>query len=74
MASNVWTSVWAFAGGTTVTVLATFLTTAPDPDKIKGLTYAHSGRLERQGAWFHSPEFYAVVVLLLYLYLNIKFF
>jgi solute:Na+ symporter, SSS family len=74
MASNVWTSVWAFVGGTTVTVLATFLTTAPDPEKIKGLTYAHSGKVERQGAWFHSPEFYAVVVLAMYLVLNIKFF
>jgi solute:Na+ symporter, SSS family len=74
MASNVWTSVWAFAGGTTVTVLATFLTTAPDPEKIKGLTYAHSGKVERQGAWFHSPEFYALVVLAMYLVLNIKFF
>jgi SSS family solute:Na+ symporter len=74
MASNVWTSVWAFAGGTTVTILATMLTRAPDPEKIAGLTYAYSKPVERHGAWYQSPEFLALIVLAAYAFLNIKFF
>ena len=74
MASNVWTSVWAFAGGTTVTVLASLLIPAPDPKKIKGLTYAYSHKLPRDQNWLYSPEFLAVAVLLVYGLLNFKFF
>jgi SSS family solute:Na+ symporter len=74
MASNVWTSVWAFAGGSTVTVVATLLTKPPDITKLKGLTYAYSARLPRKGPWYRTPEFYAVAVGLAFVFLNWKFF
>ena len=74
MASNVWTSVWACAGGLTGLLIATFLTDAPDPKTIEGLTYSSAARIEKSGPWYTTPEFYAVVVLAGFVYLNIKFF
>jgi SSS family solute:Na+ symporter len=74
MASNVWTSVWAFAAGTTVTILTTLLTEEPDPIHLKGLTYSYSARLRREGPWYTTPEFYALVVVAAYIFLNWKFF
>jgi hypothetical protein len=74
MASNVWTSVWAFCGGLSGILIATLLTEAPDPEKMQGLVYDGSAPIERSGLWYATPEFYAVVVLLGYLALNIKFF
>jgi solute:Na+ symporter, SSS family len=74
MASNVWTSVWAFVGGLSITVLATFLTTPPDPVKLEGLTYSRSVPLRGEGPWYATPEFYAAVVAAGYIFLNWKFF
>jgi hypothetical protein len=74
MASNVWTSVWAFAGGTTVTILTTLLTEAPEPINLKGLTYSYSARLRGEGPWYTTPEFYALVVGAAFVFLNWKFF
>jgi SSS family solute:Na+ symporter len=74
MASNVWTSVWAFCGGLSGILIATFLTKAPEPEKLKGLIYDSSARLERHGPWYSTPEFYAVVVVVAYVALNIKYF
>src|SRR5262249_17520966 len=73
MASNVWTSVWAFVGGSSVTVLVTLLTKSPDPVKLEGLTYSYSARLKRQGAWYRAPEFYAIAVGAVFVFLNWKF-
>jgi solute:Na+ symporter, SSS family len=74
MASNVWTSVWAFVGGSTVTVLTTFFSKAPDPAKLEGLTYSFSQPLKRESPWYRTPEFYAVLVSATYVFLNWKFF
>jgi len=74
MASNVWTSVWAFAGGVPVTVAATLLTSPPDITKLKGLTYAYSARLSPQGPWYRTPEFFALAIGLVFVFLNWKFF
>lgn len=74
MASNVWTAVWGFAAGLTVTLLVTFFTPAPRKEQLKGLVYDSSQHEKRTGAWYTSPEFYAAVVLGGYIYLNIKFF
>jgi SSS family solute:Na+ symporter len=74
MASNVWTSVWAFCGGLSGILIATVLTTPPDPEKLKGLTYDSAARIEKSGPWYTTPEFYAVLVLVAYVILNIKFF
>jgi len=30
--------------------------------------------VERSGAWYRTPEFYAVVVLTIFVFLNIRFF
>jgi hypothetical protein len=51
-----------------------YLTTAPDPEKLKGLTYSYAASVERSGAWYRTPEFYAVVVLTIFVFLNIRFF
>jgi SSS family solute:Na+ symporter len=64
MASNVWTSVWAFCGGLSGILIATLLTEAPDPEKMQGLVYDGPAPIERSGPWYATPEFYAVVVLL----------
>jgi hypothetical protein len=74
MASNIWTAVWGFAAGLTVTVVLSFLTEAPQAEKLKGLVY--SGAIKEKGStpWFRSPGFYAIVVLIVFIALNIWFF
>jgi SSS family solute:Na+ symporter len=74
MASNVWMAVWGFVAGLTVMVVATYATPAPEPDKLKGLTYSYAASVERSGAWYTTPEFYGVVVIAVFLFLNLKFF
>jgi hypothetical protein len=74
MAANLWMAVWGFVAGLTVTVTVTYCTEAPDPAKLKGLTYSRSASLPRSGRWYQTPEFYAAVVVAIFVYLNIKFF
>jgi hypothetical protein len=74
MASNIWTAVWGLVAGLAVTVVVSFLTEAPAPEKLKGLVYAPAAKEKRQGPWYSSPAFYAIVVLTLFVALNIKFF
>ncbi len=74
MASNVWTAVWGFAFGLSVTLVVTFLTKPPHEEQLKGLVYDSSRHEKRTEPWYTSPEFYAAVVLAGYIYLNIKFF
>lgn len=74
MASNLWTAVWGMAAGLVVMIATTCCTKAPDPIKLRGLTYSYTARLQRVGAWYRTPEAYAVIVLVILLYLNIKFF
>jgi SSS family solute:Na+ symporter len=73
MASNMWTAVWGLAGGLLVILPLTFLTEPPSPEKLKGLVY--EGRRERRPEkWYHSPEIYAAIVLVLFVALNVIFF
>ena len=74
MASNIWTAVWGLAGGLIVMLAVTLLTDPPTEQKLKGLVYAYAARSKASGRWYHSPEFYAAVVLVMFVYLNIKFF
>lgn len=74
MASNVWTAVCAFAAGLIVTVAVTLMTEAPQEEKLKGLVFAYAANVKKVQAWYRTPEFYAVVVGALFIYLNIKFF
>lgn len=74
MASNLWTAVWGLFAGLIVTVGVTLMTDAPDATSLKGLVYAYASRVSKIQAWYRTPEFYAVIVGVLYLYLNIKFF
>lgn len=74
MASNVWTAVWGFVGALIVTVTVTFMTNAPEAESLKGLVYAYAARVTKIQAWYRTPEFYAAVVVALFIYLNIKFF
>jgi len=74
MASNVWTAVWGFVAALMVTVVVTFMTEAPEEAKLKGLVYAYAAHVKRVQAWYRTPEFYAVIAGILFIYLNIKFF
>ena len=78
MASNIWTAVWGLAAGLVVMVIVTFATDPPSAEKLKGLVYAYAApRLSATNAghrWFQTPEFYAAVVLAMFVYLNVKFF
>ncbi len=74
MASNLWMAVWGFLAGLVVTVTLTFCTKAPDPAKLKGLTYSGAATPRGSNRWYQTPEFYAVVIVAIFIYLNIKFF
>jgi hypothetical protein len=74
IASNVWMAVLGFIAGLTVMVLTTYATDAPDPKDLKGLTYSYAARVERSCAWYRTPEFYGVVVITMFLFLNFRFF
>jgi SSS family solute:Na+ symporter len=74
MASNIWTAVWGFVAGFAVTVILSFLTDPPPPEKLRGLVYSGAANKREPAAWYRKPEFYAVVVLALFIFLNIKFF
>jgi SSS family solute:Na+ symporter len=74
MASNIWTAVWGLVAGLIVTLAVTFSTAPPPEEQLKGLVYDSSRHEKRDGPWYTSPEFYAVVVLAGYVYLNVKFF
>jgi SSS family solute:Na+ symporter len=77
MASNLWTAIWGLCGGLVTILIATFLTKAPDPATLKGLVFdlgearvAESAQL----AWYRTPAFYAVLVVMVFVVLNYVFF
>jgi SSS family solute:Na+ symporter len=74
MASNIWTAVWGFVAGLAVTVAVTFMTHPPDRESLKGLVYAYAAHVSKIQAWYRTPESYALIVVALFVYLNIKFF
>jgi len=74
MASNIWTAVWGLAGGLIVMLAVTLLTDPPTEQKLEGLVYSYAAHSRTSARWYHSPEFYAAVVLVMFVYLNIKFF
>ena len=74
MASNIWTAVWGLVAGLVVTVGLSFLTDPPSKEKLKGLVYSGATREKGSTPWYRTPEFYAVVVLVLFVALNIMFF
>lgn len=74
MASNVWTAVWGFVAALVVTVVVTFMTESPDEKSLKGLVYAYAAKVKTVQAWYRTPEFYAVIAGILFIYLNVKFF
>lgn len=74
MAANIWMAVWGLVAGLVVMLPVTFLTPAPDADKLKGLVYSRSRENTPSGPWYKSPWFYAVVVVAAFITLNIVFF
>jgi solute:Na+ symporter, SSS family len=74
MASNIWTAVWGLVGGLVIMVLLTFATEPPDASKLRGLVYAYAAPSPASKVWYRTPVFYAVIVLTLFAYLNVKFF
>jgi len=74
MASNIWTAVWGFVAGLVVTVVASYLTTPPREETLKGLVYSRALERPAPTVWYRSPNFYAVVVITAFFILNWKFF
>jgi SSS family solute:Na+ symporter len=74
MASNVWTAVWGLVAGLITLVVVTFLTESPAEDQLRGLVYAYAARETVTKRWYRTPEFYAALVVGLFIYLNVKFF
>ncbi len=74
MASNIWTAVWGFVAGLVVTVVASYLTTPPPEETLKGLVYSRDLPKPAPVAWYSSPKFYAAIVIAGFLFLNWKFF
>jgi SSS family solute:Na+ symporter len=73
MASNIWTAVWGFVAGLLVTVILSFTTTPPQEEKLKGLVYSRASKEKDPAPWYQKPELYAVIVIALFIFLNIKF-
>jgi hypothetical protein len=58
-----------------VTVILSFATKPPEPEKLKGLVYdAGATKEEDLSPWYSKPEFFALVVIAFFIYLNVKFF
>ena len=74
MAANIWMAVWGFAAGLAVTVALSFVTKPPDEEKLKGLVYSGAAQPKDPTPWYQTPEFYAVVVVVFFVALNIAFF
>jgi hypothetical protein len=74
MASNIWTAVWGLVAGLAVTVVLSFLTEAPQAQKLKGLVYSGAIKEKDPAPWYRTPGFYAIVVLSVFIALNVKFF
>jgi SSS family solute:Na+ symporter len=73
MASNVWMAVWGFVAGLVTVVLVSLLTAPPADEKLKGLVYSGVAKEKDSTVWYRTPVFYAVIVLVLFVVLNIKF-
>jgi solute:Na+ symporter, SSS family len=74
MASNIWTAVWGLVAGLLVMLVITLLTDPPGENKLKGLVFSYAAQSQTTQRWHRRPEFYAVVVLAMFIYLNVKFF
>jgi len=77
MAANLWSAVWGLGGGIIVMVTMTLLTPAPDPASLTGLVYDSSiARVPEttKSLWYQSTAFYAVVVVVIFIVLNVAFF
>ena len=77
MAANLWFAVWGLAGGLNVMLPLTFLTRPSDPLSLKGLVFDPGAvRIaeNKNLRWYQITMFYAVVVLLIFVVLNVVFF
>jgi len=57
-----------------VTVALSFVTKPADEEKLKGLVYCGAAQPKDPTPWYQTPEFYAVVVVVFFVALNIAFF
>src|SRR5664279_4459659 len=74
MASDTWTAVWGFVAGLVVTVVASYMTTPPLEESLKGLVYSRALAESAPVAWYRSPKLYAAVVIAAFVVLNWRFF
>jgi SSS family solute:Na+ symporter len=76
MASNIYMAVWGFVGGILVIIPATLLTKPPIAGTLKGLIY-EPGQIspgELNEPWYSHPTFYAIIVGVMFIALNVAFF
>jgi SSS family solute:Na+ symporter len=73
MASNLWTAVWGLGAGLAVTIFVTYFTAPPGEKQLEGLVYSYSAAGRESGSWYTAPEFFAAIVLLVFVYFNVKF-
>jgi SSS family solute:Na+ symporter len=74
MASNLWMAVWGLVAGLAAILILSFLTPPPAEEKLKGLVYSRVTRERESSAWYRRPVAYAIVVLIIFIGLNLKFF
>jgi SSS family solute:Na+ symporter len=77
MAANLWSAVWGLGGGLIVMITMTLLTPAPAPASLVGLVYDSSAvRVPEatKSLWYQSTAFYAAIVVVIFIALNVAFF
>jgi SSS family solute:Na+ symporter len=77
MAANLWSAVWGLGGGLIVMIATTFLTPAPDPASLAGLVYDSSIAAVAETikpVWYRTTAFYAAIVVVIFVVLNVAFF
>jgi SSS family solute:Na+ symporter len=74
MASTLNLAIWGGAAGLATAVFLSFVTKPPSLQNLKGLVYSHAHKEPASSQkWYRTPEFLAVEVLLLFIFLNVIF-
>lgn len=73
MAENLYRALWSWLVCLIVTVVVSLLTKAPDAEKLEGLVYGSTKLPEQsEGAWWQRPAFWATVVAVILIAVNVK--
>ncbi|HEY6467299.1 MAG TPA: hypothetical protein VIY69_14975, partial [Candidatus Acidoferrales bacterium] len=74
MAENMYRALWSWIVCVVVTIVVSLMTKPPEPEQLEGLVYGHSN-LPAEGSvsLFQRPVFWASVVLIVFVALNLYF-